>query len=84
MELHLTDLFLLEPNEVYAEAMNITYGPESLKAVARFSPLCLSLVSQARGLTVSQRHLKAPSSMKTNLDENIPILQTLGSSVNKK
>ena len=77
----MTDLFLLEPNEVYAEAMNITYGPESLKAVAGFAPLCLSPVSQARGLTVSQRHLKAP---KTNLDENIPILQTLGSSVNEE
>lgn len=64
--------------------MNITYGPRSLKTVARFSTLCLSLVSQARGLTMSQRHLKAPSSMKTNLVENIPILQTLGSYVNEK
>lgn len=42
------------------------------------------LVSQAEGLTIMQRHLKAPSSMKTNLVENIPILQTLGSYVNEK
>ena len=64
--------------------MNITYGPGSLKTVAGFSTLCLSPVSQARDLTVSQRHLKAPSSMKTSLVENIPILQTLGSYVNEK